>query len=84
MSFTDKLTNVRRDRRVDECSPYLELPCRSLEHVLREREAASRGCATTHAGLATYPEQLAELRARVARLQVPASIGASLYSLHHR
>ena len=69
---------------MDECSPYLELPCRSLEHVLREREAALRGSAKANLGPATYPEQLAELRARLARLQVPASISASLYSLYRR
>lgn len=64
----------------DECSPYLELPLRSLEHVLRERDSTRVACELSMQRMAARVDELTELRARVSRLRVPVSIGTPIYT----
>lgn len=70
---------------VAKCSPYLDLPCRSLESALAKREAKGRAVTCEKASVTTgLIEDAVRIKARLAAMNLPIFIGLPLYVMSKR
>ena len=65
-------------------SPFLKLPLRSLEHVLREREAMPFDRAAPGARYAVLNAELDAVRERIARIELAPYLDAPVYTAARR